>query len=85
MSKYFIICVLIVISPLISNEGNLIPSYTTTSKPEKMKIKFGLNNKEYNHYYHEDGTSLSIDNLDCGSDGKCEFNYIDDNSYKNNI
>ena len=43
-----------------------------------MKLAFGLNNKEYNNYYHGDGTSLGIDNLDCGSDGKCEFNYIDD-------
>ena len=31
----------------------------------------------YNHYYHEDGTSLSIDNLDCGSDAQCQFMYQD--------
>jgi len=99
MLKYFTISILVIVSPLISdednlipsfttisepekikNEDNLIPSFTTTSKPEKIKIEFGLNNKNYDHYYHGDGTSLGIDNLDCGSDGQCEYHYLDDPS-----
>jgi hypothetical protein len=57
--------------------GGAIPSYTTTSKSGKMKIGFGINNKEYNNYYHADGTSLGIDYLDCGSDGQCSTIYQD--------
>ena len=96
MLKYFTISILVIVSPLISdednlipsfttisepekikNEDNLIPSFTTTSKPEKIKIEFGLNNKNYDHYYHKDGTSLGIDNFDCGSDGQCQEMYQD--------
>ena len=62
-----------------------IPSYTTTSKPGKMKIGFGINNKEYNNYYHADGTSLGIDYLDCGSDGQCSTIYQDVASDGNDV
>ena len=65
--------------------GGAIPSYTITSNPGKMKIGFGISNKEYNNYYHSDGTSLGIDYLDCGTDGQCSTIYQDVASDGNDI